>query len=119
MNKICRHPNSVISLFQDFGRKADKVQSTAIMGVNAPLTVNASGRYLKTGKMRTKRPLSKQKCEKRPGLTVNAPPYHFFGKRPGAELASLSGVGEGAVPKQTKACFFISRGTIVNGTKYF
>jgi len=28
----------------------------------------------KTGKIKSKRPLSRQKCEKRPGHTVNAPP---------------------------------------------
>ena len=47
--------------------------------------------------------MSKHKCVKRPGHTVNAPPILFGGKRPGAELASHLSVGDGAVAEAGKA----------------
>ena len=49
--------------------------------VKAALTLNTPGRYIqyltKTGKIQNKRPLSEQKCDKRLGITVNAPPHHL------------------------------------------
>ena len=63
----------------------------------------------KTGKFRSKRPLSKQKCEKRPSNTVNAPPIIFGGKHPGAELASHLSVGDGAVSEAGEGLFYIGK----------
>ena len=59
--------------------------------------------------IRSKRPLVKQKCPKRPGHTVNAPPFIFLGERPGAELASRLSDGNGAVSKADKGVLYIGR----------
>ena len=63
---------------------------TVITRVNAPLTVNAPGRHClrKRATSGLNAPsLSKPKCDKRPGFTVNAPPVILGGKRPSAKLA--------------------------------
>ena len=56
----------------------------------------------KTGQISSKRPLTKQKGDKRPSHTVNAPPTMLGGKRPGAELANNLSVGDGAVSEPGK-----------------
>ena len=63
----------------------------------------------KKGKVRSKRPLSKRKCEKCPRHTVDAPLIIFGGKRPGAELASNLSVGHGAVSEAGKGVLYIAK----------
>ena len=70
------------------------------MRVNAPLTVNAPGRCFltKTNKIRSKRPLTKEKMRQTPRYHSERHPIILGGKRPGAKLATnLSVVGDGAV----------------------
>ena len=98
------------------------MEYTAIMLVNAsltvnvpltenvPLTVNPPGRYFFS---------SKQKCDKRSGITVYAPPIIFLGKRPGTKLAYNLRVWEMELfPKQAKACL-LHPGMWVRGTHMF
>ena len=68
---------------------------------------SAARRLAKTGNIRGKGPLSITKCDKRPGLTVNAPCIIVLGKRPGANLPSLFSVGDGAVSEGGKYVLFI------------
>ena len=77
----CRNTSAVVASY------------TVILRINAPCGALFSA---KTGKIRNKRPLSKQKCVKRPGHTVKAPHVIFCAKNPGTELASQLSVGDGA-----------------------
>ena len=75
-----------------------------ITQVNVSIVLNAPECYessAKTGNIWRKRPLSTQKCEKRPDHAVN-PPIIFLGKRPGAELASHLSVGDETVSEGGK-----------------
>ena len=58
--------------------------------------------FMKAGRIWCKRPLSKHKCDKRPGSTVNAPPIIFLSKWPKAKLASPLSVRDGAVSQTSK-----------------
>ena len=63
--------------------------------------------FMKAGRIRSKRPLSKQKCDKRPGGTVNAPPNIFLSKWPEAKLANPLSVRDGAVSETSKGMLYI------------
>ena len=62
--------------------------------------------FMKAGRIRSKRSLLKQKCDKRPGSTVNAPPNIFLSKWPEAKLASLLSVRDGAVSETSKGILY-------------
>ena len=84
-----------------------------ILGVvSNPIVLNVLRGAIRSenGKIRSKRRLSKQKYEKLPGYTVNAPPsITFWGKHPGAEVASHLSVGGGAVSKAGKGMLYIGK----------
>ena len=71
--------------------------------VNATV-LNTPGRFfvLENGQNNEKRPLSKLKCENRPGHTLVAPPTIFGGKPNGAELVSHLSVGDGALSQSSQ-----------------
>ena len=65
--------------------------------------------FMKAGRIRSKRPLSKQKCDKRPGGTVNAPPNIFLSKWPEAKLVSPLSVRDGAVSETSKGILYVGK----------
>ena len=73
------------------------------------MRANAPGRYFQRTRAKSgEYAPSKQKCEKRPGHTVNAPPpSNYWGKRAGAELASNLSVGNGEISEAGKGVLYI------------
>ena len=78
------------------------------MRVNAPIVLNALERHFerKRAKSGQNAPCQNKNATNAPGITVNAPPIIFGGKRPGAELASHLSVGGGAVSGAGKGALY-------------
>ena len=80
--------------------------------VNAPIGIKRPGVLFleKTGKTRSKRPLSKQKLRKTPRPhSKRPPPTIFWGKRSAAELASHLNVGDGDVSDAGKGVLYVGK----------